>query len=107
MDGEDDPRGRLSGLVAAVNWLIRSQNLAPSVNLTILTSACVGAAMLNTEGATAGVLLAGCHETQFNCKALRTKDGKLDPWMSAIASTIDYQVRAGRILSAFPSHKSA
>ncbi|KAL1689438.1 hypothetical protein GGG16DRAFT_126442 [Schizophyllum commune] len=77
------------------------ENLAPGVNLTILTSACVGAAMLNTEGATAGVLLTGCHETQFNCKALRTKDGKLDPWMSAIATTIDYQVAHKRGVPAY------
>ena len=39
--------------------------------------------------------------------ALRTKDGKLDPWTSAIASTIDYQVKTGRTLSTFPFGKSS
>lgn len=70
-------------------WLTaRSQNLKPGVNLTILTSSCMGGGMLDTHTATPGVLLAGCHETQFNVKALKTNDGRVDPWMYAIVATI-------------------
>ena len=40
--------------------------------------------MLDTHSATPGVLLAGCHETQFNVKALKG----MDPWIVAITSVI-------------------
>ncbi|KAI0650856.1 hypothetical protein C8Q79DRAFT_1007084 [Trametes meyenii] len=80
------------------NWLAQAinTNLKVGVNLTILTSSCMGGGMLDTQTATAGVLLAGCHETQFNVKSLRTKDGMVDPWMYAIVSVIKNQVKRKR-----------
>lgn len=52
----------------------------------------MGGGMLDTHTAMPGVLLAGCHEMQFNVKALQTKDGRVDPWMYAIVTTIKNQV---------------
>ncbi|KAI0677669.1 hypothetical protein C8Q78DRAFT_1066139 [Trametes maxima] len=80
------------------NWLALTINtyLKAGVNLTILTSSCMGGGMLDTDTATAGVLLAGCHETQFNVKSLRTKDGMVDPWMYAVVSVIKNQVKRKR-----------
>ncbi|KAG7086961.1 hypothetical protein E1B28_002878 [Marasmius oreades] len=64
-------------------------NLKSGVNLTILTSSCMGGGMLDTHTATPGVLLAGCHETQFNVKALKTRDdGVVDPWVNAITAVV-------------------
>ncbi|OJT09710.1 hypothetical protein TRAPUB_13815 [Trametes pubescens] len=75
------------------DWLVNAirANLKPGVNLTLLTSSCMGGGMLDTHTAMPGVLLAGCHEMQFNVKALQTKDGRVDPWMYAIVTTIKNQ----------------
>lgn len=48
--------------------------------------------MLDTHTATPGVLLAGCHETQFNVKALKG----MDPWMVGITTVIKNNVRRKR-----------
>lgn len=52
--------------------------------------------MLDTHTATPGVLLAGCHETQFNVKALRTSAGLVDPWVLAVTTVIKNQVKRKR-----------
>ncbi|KZV89252.1 hypothetical protein EXIGLDRAFT_618459 [Exidia glandulosa HHB12029] len=79
--------------IVSVDWLAKAvkENLAPGVNLTILTSSCIRGGVLDAQTATLGVILAGCHETQFNVKALRTNDGKVDPWMYAIFAAIKSQ----------------
>jgi len=48
--------------------------------------------MLDTHTATPGILLAGCHETQYNVKALKG----MDPWMFAVTNIIKNQVRRKR-----------
>ncbi|RWA11845.1 hypothetical protein EKO27_g3285 [Xylaria grammica] len=68
------------------------QNLKKGVNLTMITSSCMGGGMLDTHTATPGVLLAGCHETQFNVKALKG----MDPWIVAITSVIKKNVKRKR-----------
>ncbi|KAI0073031.1 hypothetical protein K474DRAFT_1604048 [Panus rudis PR-1116 ss-1] len=67
-----------------------------SSNLTILTSSCMGGGMLDKHTATPGILLAGCHETQFNVKSLRTNNGVVDPWMYAVTSVIKKQAQRKR-----------
>ncbi|EIW52721.1 uncharacterized protein TRAVEDRAFT_135035 [Trametes versicolor FP-101664 SS1] len=87
------------------DWLadtIRA-NLKPGVNLTILASSCMGGGMLDTHTATPGVLLAGCHETQFNVKALKTNDARVDPWMYAIVATIKNAVKRKRGVPTYSS----
>lgn len=60
----------------------------------------MGGGMLDTHDRTPGILLAGCHETQFNVKALNINDGSrrvaVDPWMYAITRTIGKRVRSKR-----------
>ncbi|RYP59506.1 hypothetical protein DL769_008496 [Monosporascus sp. CRB-8-3] len=80
--------------VVSDDWLgdaIR-KNLAKGANLTILTSSCMGGGMLDKHSATPGILLAGCHETQFNVKALNG----MDPWMFAVTKSIKSNVRNKR-----------
>ncbi|RMJ09398.1 hypothetical protein CDV36_010994 [Fusarium kuroshium] len=80
--------------VVSDDWLggaIR-KNLAKGANLTILTSSCMGGGMLDKHSATRGILLAGCHETQFNVKALKG----MDPWMVAVTTVIKNNVRRKR-----------
>lgn len=48
--------------------------------------------MLDTHTATPGILLAGCHESQFNVKALNG----MDPWMLGITSVIKKNIRRKR-----------
>lgn len=48
--------------------------------------------MLDTHRATPGILLAGCHETQFNVKALNG----MDPWTVGITSVIKNNIRRKR-----------
>ncbi|KAI0168952.1 hypothetical protein GGR52DRAFT_592734 [Hypoxylon sp. FL1284] len=76
------------------DWLAKAirTHLRKGVNLTIITSSCMGGGMLDTHAATPGVLLAGCHESQFNVKALK----KMDPWIVGITSAIKSRFRRGR-----------
>ncbi|KAJ7450284.1 hypothetical protein B0H11DRAFT_321707 [Mycena galericulata] len=105
-DGSGEPDNQDEGWILAANsdgtrkavvsddWLgacIRN-NLAKGVNLTILTSSCMGGGMLDTLSATPGILLAGCHETQFNVKALKG----MDPWMVAVTAVIKNNIRRKR-----------
>ncbi|KAJ7437248.1 hypothetical protein B0H11DRAFT_2163930 [Mycena galericulata] len=76
------------------DWLgtcIRN-NLANGVNLTILASSCMGGGMLDAHSATPGILLPGCHETQFSVKALKG----MDPWMVAVTAVIKNNIRRKR-----------
>ncbi|KAL1705500.1 hypothetical protein EV121DRAFT_279627 [Schizophyllum commune] len=67
--------------------VIRS-NLKDGVNLTILTSSCLGVEMMGTNTiATGGIILAACHETQSNIKSLRVGGNQVDPWMYASHSS--------------------
>ncbi|UNI17474.1 hypothetical protein JDV02_003814 [Purpureocillium takamizusanense] len=76
------------------DWLGQAirENLAKGANLTILTSSCMGGGMLDTHRKTPGILLAGCHETQFNVKALKG----MDPWIIGITTCIKNHVRRKR-----------
>ncbi|KAJ3505652.1 hypothetical protein NLJ89_g7309 [Agrocybe chaxingu] len=80
-----DDNGRQAEVVYD-NWLttVIKSMLGPGVNLTILTSSCLGGGMLDTHNGTPGVLLAGCHETQANVKAFKGKD----PWTAAIIHVV-------------------
>ncbi|KAK3291551.1 uncharacterized protein B0H64DRAFT_330401 [Chaetomium fimeti] len=80
--------------VVSDDWLADAirENLEKGVNLTILTSSCMGGGMLDKHSATPGVLLAGCHETQFNVKALKGRD----PWMVGITTVIKNNIRRKR-----------
>lgn len=109
-DGSGEPDDEDEGWILAENddgtrkevvnddWVGKAirGNLKSGINLTILTSSCMGGGMLDTHTATPGILLAGCHETQFNVKALRTNDGMLDPWMYAVTAIIKKQVQRKR-----------
>ncbi|XDG04439.1 hypothetical protein ABKA04_004054 [Annulohypoxylon sp. FPYF3050] len=102
----DEPDGYDEGWTMAANddgtmkeviyddWLAEtiSNNLKKDVNLTIITSSCMGGGMLDTHMAIPGVLLAGCHETQFNVKALK----KMDPWIVGITMAMKSRVNRGR-----------
>ncbi|KAJ7769330.1 hypothetical protein B0H16DRAFT_1673425 [Mycena metata] len=105
-DNSGEPDGQDEGWVLAENndgtrkevvsddWLgtcIRN-HVAKGVNLTILTSSCMGGGMLDTHSATPGILLAGCHETQFNVKALAGRD----PWMLAVTTVIKKNIQRKR-----------
>ncbi|KAL1719056.1 hypothetical protein EV715DRAFT_273063 [Schizophyllum commune] len=82
---------------------IRS-NLKGGVNLTILTSSCLGVEMLGTNTiAMGGIILAACHETQSNIKSLRVGGNQVDPWMFAIIAVIKKQIKDQR---SFPSYYS-
>jgi hypothetical protein len=71
--------------------------LKSHVNLTILTSSCMSGGILSTQNATPGVLLAGCHETQFSAKTLNTpQDGIVDPWVFAIVKVVKKQAERKR-----------
>ena len=48
--------------------------------------------MLDTHTATPGILLAGCHETQFNVKALKS----MDSWIVGVTTVIKYNNRRKR-----------
>lgn len=48
--------------------------------------------MLDTHTATPGILLAGCHETQFNVKALKG----MDPWTVGVTTIIKNNIRRKR-----------
>ncbi|KAJ8122242.1 hypothetical protein ONZ43_g1515 [Nemania bipapillata] len=105
-DGSGEKDGNDEGWVMASNnngtskaildddWLAKAirANLKKGVNLTIITSSCMGGGMLDTHTATPGVLLAGCHETQFNVKALN----RMDPWIFAITAVIKKNVEKER-----------
>lgn len=52
----------------------------------------MGGGMLDTHKATPGILLAGCHETQFNVKALKG----MDPWMVGVVRVISNNIRRKR-----------
>ncbi|PIL37691.1 hypothetical protein GSI_01385 [Ganoderma sinense ZZ0214-1] len=82
------------------DWLSKTirEHLKPGVNLTILTSSCMGGGMLDPH--TPGLLLAGCHETQFNVKALRVpvvddpdRTQIVDPWIYAVTKMINRRVK--------------
>ncbi|ROW13089.1 hypothetical protein VPNG_05919 [Cytospora leucostoma] len=105
-DGSGEPDGMDEGWILAENddgtrkevvsddWLgdaIR-KNLEKGVNLTILTSSCMGGGMLDKHRETPGILLAGSHETQSNVKALKG----MDPWMVAVTKTIKNNVHRKR-----------
>ncbi|KAH6916865.1 hypothetical protein BKA70DRAFT_1485827 [Coprinopsis sp. MPI-PUGE-AT-0042] len=84
--------------VVDAEWLgstIR-QNTKPGVNLTVLTSSCMGGGMLNAHATTPGILLAGCHETQFNIKALSINGRMVDPWAYAVTTVIKKRVQHNR-----------
>ena len=49
--------------------------------------------MLGGHYGTPGVVLAGCHATQSNFKALPTvHDGSVDPFVYGVVASIKYQV---------------
>ena len=48
--------------------------------------------MLDTRTATPGILLAGCHETQFTVKALNG----MDPWTVGVTAVIKENIRRKR-----------
>jgi hypothetical protein len=52
----------------------------------------MGRDVLDTNTATPGVLLAGCHESQFDVKALKTSNNTIDPWMFAVVNVIRNQI---------------
>lgn len=52
----------------------------------------MGGGILDTHTATQGILLAGCHETQFNVKALK----RMDPWIVGITTVIKNNNRRKR-----------
>ncbi|KAF3055738.1 hypothetical protein GL218_07191 [Daldinia childiae] len=85
--------GTSKGILTDV-WLAGtiSKNLKKGVNLTITTSSSIGSTQLDTLQAVPGILLTGCHETQFNIKALNGKD----PWIVAVTSVIKDNVRRRR-----------
>ncbi|KAI5897133.1 uncharacterized protein SCHCODRAFT_01124701 [Schizophyllum commune H4-8] len=80
------------------DWLATAirDNLKGGVNLTILTSSCLGREMLGATTATGGILLSACHETQSNIKSLRIGDNQVDPWMYAIIAVIKKQIKNKR-----------
>ncbi|KAL1680262.1 hypothetical protein EV122DRAFT_208258 [Schizophyllum commune] len=79
-------------------WLatVIRENLKTGVNLTILTSSCLGSGMLGSTTATGGILLSACHETQSNFKALQVNGSNVDPWLYAIIAVIKKQVKDQR-----------
>ncbi|KAJ6568859.1 hypothetical protein B0H19DRAFT_688219 [Mycena capillaripes] len=81
-------------LLVTTGWVLTCirNNLAKGVNLTILISSCMGGDMLDTHSATPGILLAGCHETQFDVNALKG----MDPWMVAVMTVIKNNIRRKR-----------
>ncbi|KAI5892649.1 uncharacterized protein SCHCODRAFT_02668077 [Schizophyllum commune H4-8] len=106
-----------TGLVLAANeqgteteivysdWLATTirENLTGGVNLTILTSSCLGREMMSTTTATGGILLSACHETQSNIKALQVGSNKVDPWMYAIVAVIKKQLKEKRGVPTYSS----
>jgi len=70
------------------------KNLAPGVNFTILSSSCFGGGMLDTHSGTPGVLLASCHETQFNVKVPAI--GTRDPFMVGVVAAVRNAARQKR-----------
>ncbi|TBU44481.1 hypothetical protein BD309DRAFT_30343 [Dichomitus squalens] len=78
---------------------IRS-HLKSEVNLTILASSS-GGAQLGTYTKTPGILLSGCHETQFNIKAVKRPEGLHDPWAFAVAAVIKDRVANKRSVPAY------
>ncbi|KAI0852512.1 hypothetical protein F5Y00DRAFT_273118 [Daldinia vernicosa] len=89
--GNDD--GTSKEILPAV-WLADtiSKNLTKGVNLTIASSSSIGSSELDGRKAVPGILLTGCHETQFNIKALNGKD----PWIVAVTSVIKDNARRQR-----------
>ncbi|KAL1708000.1 hypothetical protein EV121DRAFT_288052 [Schizophyllum commune] len=87
------------------DWLATTirENLAGGVNLTILTSVCLGREMMNTTAATGGILLSACYETQSNAKALQVGNNKVDPWMYAIVAVIKKQLKEKRGVPTYSS----
>ncbi|KAL3953846.1 hypothetical protein ACCO45_011802 [Purpureocillium lilacinum] len=98
-DGEGEPDKEDEGWILAEDkdgtrkeivtddWVADTlrKNLAPGVNFTILSSSCFGGGMLDTHSGTPGVLLASCHETQFNVKVPAI--GTRDPFMLGVCAT--------------------
>ncbi|KAJ6477018.1 hypothetical protein C8R45DRAFT_1158258 [Mycena sanguinolenta] len=76
--------------VVSDDWLgtCMRDNLVKGVKLTILTSSCMG----DTPSAMPGILLAGCHKTQFNVKVLEG----MDPWMVAMMTVIEDNIHRKR-----------
>jgi len=70
------------------------KELSPRVNLTILSASCRSGGMLDVHRNTPGVLLAACHETQINVKAVKTNTtGLQDPWTWAILKVVEAALR--------------
>ncbi|KAI5828750.1 hypothetical protein K523DRAFT_373430 [Schizophyllum commune Tattone D] len=87
------------------DWLATTlrENLAGGVNLTILTSSCLGREMMNTTAATGGILLSACHEPQSNAKALQVGNNKVDPWMYAVVAVIKKHLKEKRGVPTYSS----
>ncbi|KAI3616770.1 hypothetical protein WG66_004144 [Moniliophthora roreri] len=87
----DDVTGKVVNGVWVGNAI--RQNFKPGVNLTMMTSSCLFNGLLDPSAPTPGILLAACHETQFNVKAQKTNDGLVGPWEYAITAIIEKQVQ--------------
>ncbi|EEB89913.1 hypothetical protein MPER_11943 [Moniliophthora perniciosa FA553] len=59
----------------------------------MVTSSCLFNGLLDPGLPTAGILLAACHETQFNIRAQKNNDDLVDPWIYAITAIIEKQVQ--------------
>ncbi|KAL1724130.1 hypothetical protein EV715DRAFT_189566 [Schizophyllum commune] len=92
MASGDDGTGAPEVVTADYISQIIKENVKPGVNLTILTSSCIGSGMLGGHYGTPGVVLAGCNATQTNFKALPTvHDGSVDPFVYGVVASIKYQ----------------
>ncbi|KAI0035572.1 hypothetical protein K488DRAFT_42986 [Vararia minispora EC-137] len=84
-------------------WLGKAirESLSPGVNLTIMASFGTDGGILDAQNPTSGVLLTGCHETQFNVRALRVAEGLIDPWTYAITAVVKKQAECKRSVPAY------
>ncbi|KAL1680261.1 hypothetical protein EV122DRAFT_276439 [Schizophyllum commune] len=96
LDVPDDGRGIVMALterggndivtystIANTVW----ENLKPGVNLTILSTSCLGGSIGG------GFLLSACHEAQANMKAMQVDGNRIDPWLYAIVAVIKKQIK--------------
>jgi hypothetical protein len=52
--------------------------------------------MLDRRALTPGIILAACHESQFNVKAFKSEVGLVDPWTYAITTVIKTRAQRNR-----------
>ncbi|KAF8535974.1 hypothetical protein BDD12DRAFT_891290 [Trichophaea hybrida] len=82
--------------IVSDSWMTKTsrQYLNEKVNLTILSSSCLGGGLLDIHNRTPGIILAACHVTQINVKAYRGKD----PWISAVVQIINRRKKRGKAM---------